>query len=844
MLLALAGGLGGATESYHPYVDYDASAGHPFDLGLYHHWVDGVQETDADVSVAPIFSGYYEYAELWSFGVPVPDDVWRQFTNLGDGLTVKLRKDWLVANNEIGNGVLFTNPLTTTDLNIDSMIDIRVPLTVTDLVKPLTANPWSSDWMDWVRTELNLDTPLGTNGVRPSQWFSQIGQSRYSNETWWVGINGGSYKRNLKSRRKRRYERINAHLWTGVPGADKQEVTYDWLIATRANLPIELTRDDPDWWSAANGWLPVGSYHTGRIDIYEGVDCSGQCDHFGQRFFEQKFGVEFSEVWFSSSLGAQFGALPDDVYIHWLSEGDPLPGDMMFLRADGSSVWHVGIVHSVEGGEIYLANSNHDSGGGGDELGYFDTVSSLGMISVCYMRYQPGMAIEDVTDYRGMSCQRMRFSGATQDIPVNLTITYQLVYPWSPWYTSGEWNFGSSGTAAAVLGGELTRVVSSTLQASDGVVVFDFAPDVGERYRDLELVESIEVEFGSVDVAQELTFLGWETIPYPNETYVPGTGIAMDRIALKFSTDYFGARLAVDGMPNYKPTYGYTLDTERAEVGFKHTQDLQLPPDSLYEGPITDWRSLKALSTMAGEMVLAETLYTPVWNQSSVDAVLMDVDDVTLAAPLWGDYDEDGYCLHVGKVIGDTFPVAIHYADFILQGGTRGIAKVNGVRQVNQPDDTIELLYSEDGGGTKVSIRACGTDYVGAFNIGTGREKAPRTYYLVLNGQEYALGSFVNVEEVYALVAALQGIPLYTHIDRWGNMYTLYTDGTQVKAKVTRHLSTQEVKTITIADAAQEIISVWIGESKDVLYAGAELLDGTFKRWKSAACDLLGFEEG
>ena len=23
-----------------------------------------------------------------------------------------------------------------------------------------------------------------------------------------------------------------------------------------------------------------------------------------------------------------------------------------------------------------------------------------------------------------------------------------------------------------------------------------------------------------------------------------------------------------------------------------------------------------------------------------------------------------------------------------------------------------------------------------------------------------------------------------------------------------------------------------------------QLLDGTFKRWKSAACDLLGFEEG
>jgi hypothetical protein len=482
-----------------------------------------------------------------------------------------------------------------------------------------------------------------------------------------------------------------------------------------------------------NGWTPTETYTPGRIDIYEGVDCSGECDQFTSRFLQAKFPeADFTAGWYEHVLGDMIFMAPDQVI--WHNYDDTLlPGDMIVLYKDDG--FHSGIVHSVAGGIDY-AYSNTD----GDHLGYFGNVAAQGWTIMGFFRYQPGVLFEDPTDWTGMSCVQLHATGASADLEVRCVLQYKTALNFNaPWYTSGSHNFGYEGEAAATLSTQKTATLVGTLNHTTGLCVFDLAPDSGEEPLDLFLVESVEFFF-DVAAHEELTFVGWDTIPYPNETYVPGTGIAMDRIALKHSTDYFGARLAVDSMPNYKPRYGYTMDTERAEVGFKNVQDLQHDPD--YEGEASDLRSLKGLSAMASEMILAQTLYTPTWNLANVERDLVDVDDQWLALPLWGDMDEDGYCLHVGKVIGDTFPVAIHYADFILQGGTRGIAKTAGVRQAG----TEFMLYSsEDLGVTKTAIRTVTADAVGGYRVGTGQEKAPLVYYI----GAFFLGGFVNVEEVW-----------------------------------------------------------------------------------------------
>jgi hypothetical protein len=816
--------------SYYQYTDYDASAGHPFDLGLYHHWVGGVQETDAEVSVAPIFSGYYEYAELWSFGVPVPDDVWRQFTNLGDGLTVKLRKDWLVANDEIGNGVLFTNPLTTNDLDIDSMIDIRVPITITDLVKSLTSDPWSTDWIDFVRTELNLDKPPGADGNRPSAWFGSNNAVAGGN-AWLIDASGGSVSRKLSTRRKWRCERINSHLWTGLPGADQQEVTYLWLIATRANLPIEVTLDDPAWWIYTNGWAPAGSYSYGRIDTYEGVDCSGECDHFASRFFEEKFGVDFPAAWWNDLISGSITTLPDEVIWHEGSAGLAV-GDMPLLVLPGGA--HVGIVHSLANGIDYAYSNT-----AGDNLGYFGNISSQGWGIAGYYRYQTGCQYEDITDYRQIWNVKLTCTGATEDIAIQLRMRYRELDASAPWYTSANHNFGGEGEARAVFGGQKERLFDGTLSAATGICTFDMLPDVGVLAPNMELVEEIAFIFPAGD-AQTLTFVGFETIPYLYGSYVEGTGNVMDRIALKHSTDYFGARSYVDGCPNYRPTYGYTMDTERAEVGFKHTQDLQHPPD--FEGEASDMRSLKSLSGMYNEMAQAELIYTPTWYQVNMDRDLKDVDDVVLAIPLWGDYDEDGFCLHVGKVIGDTFPVAIHYADFILQGGARGVVKAGGVRSP-LVTGAVGLYYSDDGGTNKVLIRVADTDRTGAFNVGTGREKSPRTYYLYINETWIDLSSFVNVEEVWKNGGLPAVIDLFTVLDKFGYIYRFYVQNDRtIKVKTRpKNGSVQSTETITEMDVDMRAVSA--EELQGLLRVYAEQEIGLINVFESGASELREFTE-
>lgn len=706
--------LASGATGYEQYTEYDDSEGHPFDLNLYRHytWDEGaeewVQQSEADVSVAPIFSGYYEYTQMQSLGIEIPDDAWCAFS---EPFTVHIRGDWMEANNEV---VPFTEPVGMVDYPYTlsgityTKTDIRVPITFHDLITPLLSSPYKSDWIEFVRTELNLDKPPGADDTRPSDWEGLSGAT-VVDDTWSISATACSVSRTLKTRRRNRCRRISAHLWTG--SGDQQEVTYLWLIATKANLPIEVTLDDAKWWDP---------------------------------------------------------------------EAEPWSGD------------------------------------------------------------EVGCTYEDITDWRQIWNVKLTCTGATQDIPLQLRVRYRELDAYAPWYTGAYWNFGGEGEAYAIFGDQKERIFEGVLSSSTGICTFDLMPDVGVQAPVLELVEEIAFIFPDDGVEQELTFVGFETIPYVYGSYVEGTGNVMDRIALKFKTDYFGARSYVDGCPNYRPTYGYTMDQERASVGFKNTQDLQHNPD--YEGERNDLRSLKTLYGMYGEMAVAQLIMECVWYQANVDSCLTDEDDNVLAVPLWADYDEDGSCLHVGKVTGDTFPGAIHYADFILQGGVRGVVKAAGVRSP-MTTDAVELYYSDDGGTNKTLIRAASTDSTGAFNVGTGREKSPRTYYLYINETWIDVGSFVNVEEGWENGGIPQVIDLYTVLDRYGFVHRFYIINDRVVKVKTRPKNGSIQSTITVATMEIDTRAVSAEELQGLLRVYTESEVGLLNVFESKASELRDFVE-
>jgi hypothetical protein len=140
---------------------------------------------------------------------------------------------------------------------------------------------------------------------------------------------------------------------------------------------------------------------------------------------------------------------------------------------------------------------------------------------------------------------------------------------------------------------------------------------------------------------------------------------------------------------------------------------------------------------------------------------------------MWGDYDEDGFALHVGTDLDVFFPLHTVYCDVILQGGARGIAKTGGVRKVSETD-LVTLQYSDDGGTTLVDVATADTDAQGMFRIGAGREKTPRVYYLKA-GPTYYIGGFVNAEEVWYGASKLTGYPQDIcqdeHDRTWGLLY-------------------------------------------------------------------------
>ncbi len=632
--------VAGVGYSRYTAADYSASAGHPFDLGLYR--ADGV--TEADVSVAPSWTGYSYQETQWTFADPdeyedIPADVWRVFSNLAGGLRCHLRADWCEANNE---DVVFTNPDDNLDYPRDETDDygnvthydlcnIPQPLTFHCLQGELEDPPWRDDWITWARQELNLDKPDGSN--RPSQWTA-AGAVSIAGEVWTIPAAGGTVSRTLATRRRNRITRMNAHLWTG--SGDQQEVMHEWPLMTRANLAIGTTLDDPKWWDPLE---------------------------------------------------------------------PPWPGEAV------------------------------------------------------------GVDFEDATDWRMVSCVALSFDTVTQYTAadaignyqnVTLRLTYRTLSGQDYYYTSAGWNFGpEDGTFEATWSEQQTADIVGRLYASGpsaGTVKWDLAPDAGDAPLDLELVEKVEVIFGAVAGEQELTFDGWVTTPYDSSDTTTDREHRM-RIAHRLK-DYWGAGHWIDGMPNYEPTYLYTLDEERVEVGYKRIQDRQHDPD--YQGEAQDIRYLKSLSAWVSEQQWAENLLEPTWQTATIEADLEDSDDNVLATAKWGDYDEFGFCLRVGTNADTMFPTVKVYCDCILQGGVRGIAKAHRKRQTDLASTAIELYYSDDNGTTLTLIDTTDTNAQGMYRIGAGREKTPRMYYVrcLATRQWYTFQEFVNAEEHWSAVDA------------------------------------------------------------------------------------------
>jgi len=116
------------------------------------------------------------------------------------------------------------------------------------------------------------------------------------------------------------------------------------------------------------GYPPVGNYDIGRIDVYEGVDCSGECDQFVQRFFEVKFGLTFEPDWWEHGLDWQNAHLPEGMT--WTASTDKemlRPGDGLVFAFEGTGAGHTGVIYD----ELTYANSNSPEG---DLLGYFNFI--------------------------------------------------------------------------------------------------------------------------------------------------------------------------------------------------------------------------------------------------------------------------------------------------------------------------------------------------------------------------------------------------------------------------------------------------------------------------------------
>lgn len=608
-----------ASDTDRRYTSYDDSAGEPFDIGKYRHYkAGGERQTEAEVSVAPSWDGIGIY-EQWFYGVGnqytygIPDDVFRVITNIGNGITVRLRDEWLAAN---GEDVGFTDPRT-----FAAATDVLCPITVqpTDAAD-LFSSPFRSGWLTASSGSVNLDIPDGCT-ERPSPWIDAGVEVTNDGQNWRVPTTGGSVKRGLgdtpilPTRRRNRVRRFGSGAWPNPLKEDGSGGEYhtDWTIATRANDADMMALDDPRW-------------------------------------------------------------------------------------ADPEATPHAG-----------------------DEA---------------------GCLTEDVTDWRGFGgVIQLEVGGCTEDMQVTLKLGYRTLAVSDPCYLSAGAEFGSvaEDPASATWSERHTAQFTATLDHETGIVKWDLQPDGGSALADLELVETLEIAFGTCANEQTLQFEGFTAESFDGVT----GGRVRNRTAHLILSDYFGMGIEFCGGKNYQPSYGY--GGVRNEGGLYRIQFQQHPPSESEEVP-PDPRYLKTLARYHNEAALAQLQETVTLDQAAIDAALENADGASLGTVYCTDWDECyGGALRAGTVIGN----GRIDADIILQGGARGIAKDGGVRECNLSDGSMELYRSDDAGVTKDQVATSGTSAVGEWELWQGPEKSPATYYLRTSAGDLPIGSLVNAECVW-----------------------------------------------------------------------------------------------
>ena len=137
-------------------------------------------------------------------------------------------------------------------------------------------------------------------------------------------------------------------------------------------------------------WAPVGVYAEGRIDTYEGVDCSGECDQFTQRFWEEKFDVRFVDDWWQKSFAEMVSDMPEGSTYAQYHQGDLLlSGDILIFYAY-ENFYHAAILDHVDGNDVYVADTNHDW----DSLGYYSKYLVSNIVGVWRLMKTVGAADE------------------------------------------------------------------------------------------------------------------------------------------------------------------------------------------------------------------------------------------------------------------------------------------------------------------------------------------------------------------------------------------------------------------------------------------------------------------
>ena len=160
---------------------------------------------------------------------------WRRLSSTS--IQVRVDQDWREANNENVGGE--------TETQNDQRAGLCMwPLTAADRT---SAPWWSSGFGAAHLSSIDINDTYGLPS-RASPWTAGAGVAvdPSDNDKWTVtaGATAPAVSRSLATRYWLRLDRLSSG-WT--PG---DEYHPDWPIMLKANLPIEVTLDDPDWWTA------------------------------------------------------------------------------------------------------------------------------------------------------------------------------------------------------------------------------------------------------------------------------------------------------------------------------------------------------------------------------------------------------------------------------------------------------------------------------------------------------------------------------------------------------------------------------------------------------------------